>query len=76
MQISYNKLWKLLINEDMTLMKLKNATGVSTASAAKLGKDGNITTNILLKLCKVLNCHIEVKRWTIKERLYARSYNS
>ena len=59
MQISYNKLWKLLINEDMTLMKLKDTTGVSTASVAKLGKDGNITTNVLLKICKELNCYSE-----------------
>ena len=59
MRISYNKLWKLLIDKGMTKMELKDAAGVSAASIAKLGKGGNITTDVLLKICKTLNCHIE-----------------
>lgn len=59
MHISYNKLWKLLIDKNMTRMELKDAAGVSAASIAKLGKGGNITTDVLLKICKALNCHIE-----------------
>ena len=59
MRISYNKLWKLLIDKDTTKMELKDAAGVSATSIAKLGKGGNITTDVLLKICETLNCHIE-----------------
>ena len=58
MRISYNKLWKLLIDKNMTKMDLKEAAGVSAASIAKLGKGANITTDVLLKICETLNCHI------------------
>lgn len=59
MRISYNKLWKLLIDKNMTKMDLKEAAGVSAASIAKLGKGANITTDVLLKICETLNCHIK-----------------
>ena len=59
MRISYNKLWKLLIDKDMTKMQLKDAAGISAASIAKLGKGSNITTDVLMKICETLNCHIE-----------------
>lgn len=59
MRISYNKLWKLLIDKGMTKMELKDAAGVSAASIAKLGKGGNITTDVLLKICETLHCHLE-----------------
>lgn len=50
MRISYNKLWKLLIDKNMNKRDLKEATGVSSASIAKLGKGENITTDVLLKI--------------------------
>ena len=59
MRISYNKLWKLLIDREMTKMDLKDAAGISAASIAKLGKGANITTDVLLKICETLNVHIE-----------------
>ena len=59
MRISYNKLWKLLIDKNMTKMELKEAAGVSSASIAKLGKGANITTNVLLKICEALHCRVE-----------------
>ena len=59
MRISYNKLSKLLIDKGMTKMELKDAAGVSAASIAKLGKGGNITTDVLLKICETLHCHLE-----------------
>ena len=67
MRISYNKLWKLLIDKNMTKMELKDAAGISAASIAKLGKGGNITTDVLLKICKTLGCHIEDILETIDE---------
>lgn len=58
MIISYNKLWKLLIDKKMNKRELKQVSGVSTASIAKLSKGENITTDVLLKICKALNCDI------------------
>jgi len=56
--ISYNKLWKLLIDKGMNKQDLKKASGISTASIAKLGKGENITTDVLLKICKAVDCDI------------------
>lgn len=58
MVISYNKLWKLLIDKKMNRRDLKSATGISTATIAKLGKGGNITTEILVKICEALDCDL------------------
>lgn len=59
MYVSYNKLWKLLIDKGMTKMELREAAGISAASIAKLGKGANITTDVLLKICETLDCGIE-----------------
>lgn len=67
MRISYNKLWKLLIDKNMSKMDLKEAAGVSAASIAKLGKGGNITTDVLLKICETLNCKLEDIMETVDE---------
>ena len=45
MHISYNKLWKMLIDKNMTKMDLRDAAEISAASVAKLGKGANITTD-------------------------------
>ena len=59
MRISYNKLLKMLIDKGMNKMELKEASGISAASIAKLGKGGNITTDVLLKICETLHCRVE-----------------
>ena len=56
--ISYTKLWKLLIDKNMNRQDLRNATGLSAASIAKLGKGENVTTAVLLKICDALDCDI------------------
>jgi Predicted transcriptional regulator len=56
--ISYNKLWKLLIDKKMNKKDLRLSAGVSTAVIAKLGKGENVTTDVLLKICNVLVCDI------------------
>ncbi|MDR1209949.1 MAG: helix-turn-helix transcriptional regulator [Clostridiales bacterium] len=56
--VSYNKLWKLLIDKKMFRKDLRLAAGISTAVMAKLGKGENVTTDILLRICDVLNCDI------------------
>ena len=58
MIISYNKLWKLLIDKKMTKTDLRRLSGISTASVAKLGRGDNITTDILIKICETLDCDI------------------
>lgn len=57
-QISYNKLWKMLIDKNMNKQDLKKISGVSSASIAKLGKGENITTDVLLRICTALDCDI------------------
>ena len=58
MRISYRPLWVMLAQRDMTKKELREKSGISTASLAKLGKGQNITTDVLLKICKALNCNI------------------
>lgn len=58
MRISYNKLWKLLIDRNMNKQDLKKLCGISSASIAKLGKGDNITTDVLLRICTALECDI------------------
>lgn len=59
MAVSYKKLWKLLIDKDMKKKDLRIATGMTTTALAKLGKNEHVNTEILAKICKVLECNIE-----------------
>lgn len=59
MKMSYKKLWKLLIDKDMTRTDLRKAAGISSSSLAKLGKDENVTTDVLLRICKALDCELD-----------------
>jgi len=54
--VSYNKLWKLLIDKNMNKKDLIALSGISTTSMAKLSKGQNIQTDVLCKICKALNC--------------------
>lgn len=58
MAVSYKKLWKLLIDKDMKKKDLAAAAGISTTSMSKLGRNENVTTDILVKICKALKCDI------------------
>lgn len=59
MGASYKKLWKLLIDRNMKKRELCEKAGVSTTSLAKLGKGENVNTDILVKICRALNCGID-----------------
>lgn len=59
MRISYNKLWKMLIDKNMKKSDLKDQAGISSSSIAKLGKGENITTDVLLRICETLHCRVE-----------------
>ena len=67
LSISYNKLWKLLIDRGMNKKDLQQVSGVSAASIAKLGRNGNVTTEVLLKVCKALECDISDIMEIVKE---------
>ena len=58
MAISYKKLWKLLIDRDMKKKDLVALSGISQSSVTKMGKNENINTDVLVRICRALNCDI------------------
>lgn len=58
MAVSYKKLWKLLIDRDMKKKDLLATAGISQSSLSKMGRNENVNTDILVKVCKALNCDI------------------
>ena len=58
MKACYKKLWKLLIDKNLKRTDLKKLAGISSGSLAKLGKDENVSMDVLQKLCMALNCDI------------------
>ena len=58
MTVSYKKLWKLLIDRDMKKKDLLAAAGISQSSLSKMGRNENVNTDILVKICKALNCDV------------------
>ena len=59
MAISYKKLWKLLIDKDMKKSDLLNAAGISRYTINKLNRGDNVTTDVLVKICRVLDCTMD-----------------
>ncbi len=59
MAVSYKKLWKLLIDHDMKKKDLAEKASISSYTIAKMTKGENVTTDILVRICKTLNCNIE-----------------
>ncbi|MDM8237351.1 helix-turn-helix domain-containing protein [[Ruminococcus] torques] len=59
MAINYNKLWKLLIDRNMMKKDLREQAGLTTNVIAKMGKNGDVSTEVLRKICKTLDCKIE-----------------
>lgn len=59
MKISYKKLWKLMIDKDMLKKDLAEKAEISTTSIAKLGRNENVNTDILLKICNALECDLQ-----------------
>lgn len=58
MKVSYKKLWKLLIDKDLKKKDLCELSGVSSTSIAKMGRNENVNTDILVKICEALECDI------------------
>jgi len=58
MAISYNKLWKILIDRDMSKTEFRKKADIGTATLAKLGKNQQVSMDVLLRICAVLKCDI------------------
>ena len=59
MAVSYNKLWKLMIDKKLSKTELTHIAGISTNAMAKLGRDEDVRVNILEKICIALDCNVE-----------------
>ena len=59
MTVNYNKLWKKLIDLEMSRTQMRLKAGISTKQLAKLGKNENVNTEILVKICEALECNID-----------------
>ena len=58
MAISYNKLWKLLIDKGMSKTDLRLKTGMSTSTLAKMSKNENVSMDVILNICEALECNV------------------
>lgn len=58
-QFSYNPLWKMLIDRGLKKRELQKMSEVSATSIAKLGRNENVTTEVLLRICESLDCDIQ-----------------
>jgi DNA-binding Xre family transcriptional regulator len=58
MAVSYDKLWKLLIDKRMNKTDLRLKTDMSTSTLAKLSKNEVVSMDVMLRICKVLDCNV------------------
>ena len=58
MAVSYNKLWKLLIDKGMTKTELRLQADMSTATLTKMSKNETVSMDVMLRICKVLDCNV------------------
>ena len=58
MAVSYNNLWKLLIDKDMTPVELRQATGIAPNTMTRLRRDEEVSMTVLAKICKALDANI------------------
>ena len=65
--VNYNKLWKLLIDRGMSRTQLREQAGITTNAMAKMGKNCNVSTEVICKICKVLDCQITDIMELVKE---------
>ena len=57
--MNYNKLWKMLIDKNLMKKDLIEMAGITTNAMAKMGKGGDVSTQVLIKICNVLDCKLE-----------------
>jgi DNA-binding Xre family transcriptional regulator len=59
MAVSYNRLWKILIDKNMKKTQLREASGIGPTTLAKMGRNGYVSLDVLESICNVLDCRIE-----------------
>lgn len=59
MTVNYNRLWKKLIDLDMSKSQLREKAGITTNAIAKMGKNENVSTEVICKICTALDCQIQ-----------------
>ena len=59
MDVSYKKLWKLLIDKDLKKKDLCKQARISPATITKMGRNGHVTTEVLAKICATLDCTVD-----------------
>ena len=59
MGVSYNRLWKLMIDKRISKTELTHIAGISTNAMAKLGRNEDVRMTVLEKICSALDCKIE-----------------
>lgn len=67
MAISYNRLWKLLIDRKMKKKDLVEMAGVSWSTIVKMGRDEHVSTDILVKICAALGCEVDEVMEIVRE---------
>ena len=58
MAANYNKLWKLLIDKGMTKTDLRMKAGMSTSTLAKMSNNENVSMDVILRICEILECNV------------------
>lgn len=59
MEVNYNRLWKLLIDKNINKTELIRKTGITSNAMAKMGKNETVQLDVLIKICKILDCKID-----------------
>lgn len=59
MAVCYKRLWHLLLDKGLKKKDLRELAGISTNTMAKLGKNENVNTSIIARICDVLDCKVE-----------------
>ena len=73
MGLSYNKLWKLMIDKNINKTDLHDMTGLSTSTITKLANGENVNTEVLEGICKTLNCNIDdIVEFEVEEISYEK----
>ena len=59
MAVSYNKLWKLMIDRNINKTRLRESAGISSNAMAKLGRNESVRVDVLVKICNHLSCTMD-----------------
>ena len=59
MEVSYKKLWKLLIDKDLKKRDLSRVADIGTSTIAKMTRGEHVSMDVLLKICKAFNCDFD-----------------